>query len=99
MKLISTLRQITKYQNKFRSVLDKKSCTYLISLKLFAHTESLSNWGKNKKHRNVKLQWYFETMADSKVEQILAPLRASVKEQVSKFFLFNKLFCLAHFNF
>ncbi|KAJ8958856.1 hypothetical protein NQ318_019621 [Aromia moschata] len=38
-------------------------------------------WGKNKKHRNIKLNVYFDTMADPKHEEILAPLRASVKEQ------------------
>lgn len=39
-------------------------------------------WGKNKKHRNVKLQLYFDSMADPQIEVVLAPLRASVKEQV-----------------
>ncbi|CAH1998824.1 unnamed protein product [Acanthoscelides obtectus] len=40
-----------------------------------------AQWGKNKKHRNIKLQWYLDTMSDPKIEEVLAPLRASVKEQ------------------
>lgn len=39
-------------------------------------------WGKNKKHRDVKLKLYFDSMADPQIEEVLAPLRASVKEQV-----------------
>ncbi|KAG8231863.1 hypothetical protein J437_LFUL011768 [Ladona fulva] len=40
-----------------------------------------SSWGSKKKHRHVKLN-LFINMADPKIEEILAPLRASVKEQV-----------------
>lgn len=42
-----------------------------------------SAWGSKKKHRKVKLQFTFNKMADPRIEEILAPLRASVKEQVS----------------
>lgn len=42
-------------------------------------------WGKNKKHRSVRLQLYFDSMADPQIEETLAPLRASVKEQVCDF--------------
>lgn len=39
------------------------------------------NWGSNKKHRAVKL--HFPTdMTDPKIEEVLAPLRANVKQQV-----------------
>ena len=42
-----------------------------------------SIWGSKKKHRNVKLQLQqLRDMADPKIEEILAPLRESVKEQV-----------------
>ena len=41
-----------------------------------------STWGSKKKHRKVRLQFTLDTMADPKIEEILAPLRASVKEQV-----------------
>jgi len=41
-----------------------------------------STWGSKKKHRKVRLQVTLDTMADPKIEEILAPLRASVKEQV-----------------
>jgi len=40
-----------------------------------------SAWGSKKKHRKVRLQVTLDTMADPKIEEILAPLRASVKEQ------------------
>ncbi|ENN77328.1 hypothetical protein YQE_06154, partial [Dendroctonus ponderosae] len=40
-----------------------------------------TDWGKNKKSRKVKLNLYFDTMGDPQIEQVLAPLRASVKEQ------------------
>lgn len=40
-----------------------------------------STWGSKKKHRKVRLQVTLDTMADPKIEEILAPLRASVKEQ------------------
>lgn len=42
-----------------------------------------SNWGTKKSVTLVKLVYYPEGMADSQVEQILAPLRAAVKKQVS----------------
>lgn len=44
-----------------------------------------SAWGTKKKHRKVKLQFTLDRMADPKTEEILAPLRASVKEQVCWF--------------
>jgi hypothetical protein len=43
----------------------------------------ISAWGSKKKHRKVKLQFTFNKMADPRIEEILAPLRASVKEQVT----------------
>ncbi|XP_050663556.1 glycine--tRNA ligase [Leptidea sinapis] len=47
----------------------------------FAH--SIPQWGTNKSHRKIKIPNPFRDiiMADPKVEEILAPLRASVKEQ------------------
>lgn len=42
-----------------------------------------SNWGTKKSVPLVKLVYYPESMADPQVEQILAPLRAAVKKQVS----------------
>lgn len=41
-----------------------------------------TDWGKNKKTRKVKLSLFFDTMSDPQIEEVLAPLRASVKEQV-----------------
>lgn len=46
--------------------------------------KSKPQWGINKKHREVKLFFSLNIMADPKVEKILAPLRAAVKEQVEK---------------
>ena len=42
-------------------------------------------WGSKKSHRSVKIQQILlQEMADPKTEEILAPLRAIVKEQVSR---------------
>lgn len=40
-------------------------------------------WGSKKAHRKVILKLIENQMADPKIEEILAPLRNSVKEQVS----------------
>ncbi|XP_069692065.1 glycine--tRNA ligase [Periplaneta americana] len=40
-----------------------------------------STWGSKKKFRKVKLHYTLDSMADPKIEAILAPLRAAVKEQ------------------
>ncbi|XP_067005016.2 glycine--tRNA ligase [Anabrus simplex] len=47
----------------------------------FTYCNSKQKWGTKKQHRAVKLQYLFDTMADPQSEEILAPLRASVKEQ------------------
>lgn len=91
MKHFLRLHYIFKYQNKLNSVLNKANCIYYLNLKQFSQAQSLNQWGKNKKHRNVKLQWYFDNMSDPKIEEILAPLRASVKEQVSRSYEVNCL--------
>lgn len=57
------------------SVVFKRSFTVINSV-------NYQQWGKNKQHRNVKLKLFFDSMADPQIEEILAPLRASVKEQV-----------------
>lgn len=42
------------------------------------------NWGSKKSHRSIKInQLLLQEMSDPKTEEILAPLRALVKEQVS----------------
>lgn len=46
------------------------------------------NWGSNKLHRRVKLFFKLNAMADPKVEDVLAPLRASVKAQVRVMFYY-----------
>lgn len=44
----------------------------------------LSNWGTKKSATHVKIiNYHPDTMADTQVEQILAPLREAVKKQVS----------------
>ncbi|XP_047540671.1 glycine--tRNA ligase [Vanessa atalanta] len=47
------------------------------------HTHNFPHWGSNKVHRKIKIaNPYKDTiMADPKIEEILAPLRAHVKEQ------------------
>lgn len=43
---------------------------------------SQQKWGTNKKHRNIDVKLYFQEMANPQTEEVLAPLRANVKEQV-----------------
>lgn len=52
----------------------------------------LNNWGTKKDKKHINLIYFPEGMASSQVEQILAPLRAAVKKQVSvtKYLLFLK---------
>ncbi|XP_046395890.1 glycine--tRNA ligase [Ischnura elegans] len=64
----------------------KPQCVFLKNSRSFFTRKSVllqakSPWGTNKKHRSVKLNIPTYTMADPKIEEILAPLRAAVKEQ------------------
>ena len=55
------------------------------SVRSVAATASLldfSRWGTKKTNRNLKIALALD-MTDPKIEEVLAPLRASVKEQVS----------------
>lgn len=52
------------------------------SLVVSSRLKSTAGWGTTKKHRQVKLLFSSKEMADPKTEQVLAPLRAKVKEQV-----------------
>lgn len=47
-----------------------------------AFVETSCVWGSKKSHRKIKLQ-LLNSMADPKIEEILAPLRQDVKEQVT----------------
>lgn len=49
----------------------------------FCRFAQQSNWGSNKKFRAVKLNFPLD-MTDPKIEEVLAPLRANVKEQVTE---------------
>lgn len=91
MKLLSSLQHIFKNQYKLLSVLDKPGCIFSFNLRDISYSQPLYQWGKNKKHRNVKLKWYFDNMSDPQTEEILAPLRASVKEQVTANFKLYKI--------
>ncbi|XP_066147370.1 glycine--tRNA ligase [Euwallacea fornicatus] len=58
-----------------------ESRSFSLTYSLSNHYNQKTDWGKNKKHRKVKLNLHFDTMCDPEIEQILKPLRASVKEQ------------------
>lgn len=83
MILLSIVRQLEKLQNIFLTQSIKESGYSFVTYRRFCITTVANQWGKNKKHRNVKLNIYFDTMADPNAEEVLAPLRANVKEQVS----------------
>ncbi|XP_022113147.2 glycine--tRNA ligase [Pieris rapae] len=63
------------------SVSISKSCKRASIQFRFSH--SVPKWGSNKLHRKIKIHHPFREiiMADPKIEEILAPLRANVKEQ------------------
>jgi len=52
------------------------------NLRFYRFYSKLVYWGSKKKHRQVKLHFSASDMADPKIEEVLAPLRAQVKEQV-----------------
>ncbi|XP_056644958.1 glycine--tRNA ligase [Diorhabda sublineata] len=81
MKLYLTLNRVatSSFSDILKHCIGKKYQNFVT--RTFYISPSSHQWGKNKKHRNIKLNTYFDTMADPKMEEILAPLRASVKEQ------------------
>lgn len=63
----------------------KRNTIYKQLLRKFIITARLtdfSKWGTTKKDRKVKIQ-ILQDMSDPKIEEILSPLRDSVKEQVN----------------
>lgn len=69
---------LSKYQQNF---IKTENLLSLTRQRLYA---SNPQWGSNKKHRDIKIsQLYLQNMSDPKIEDILEPLRAAVKEQVS----------------
>ncbi|XP_072396702.1 glycine--tRNA ligase [Diabrotica undecimpunctata] len=81
MKLISILRRLAILNCDILQNSIKKECKEVATVRTFYISPSAEQWGKNKKHRNIKLNLYFDAMADPQIEEVLAPLRASVKEQ------------------
>lgn len=65
----------------------------------FLNYPKLYNWGTKKSATHVKLVYYPEGMAEPQVEEILAPLRAAVKKQVSASYLFMIFKCLSLYLF
>lgn len=79
------LRVITSYALRIPYVINCKrnfNNTLVFAREFCISSTNCKKWGVNKKHRDIKLNLYFQEMADPKVEEVLAPLRASVKEQV-----------------
>lgn len=84
--LVRLLTPIVKYSeivwNINQNIL--KTPTRVFSLSHKVCDSNKSEWGSKKKHRKVNLQLLeYQKMSDPKIEEILAPLRHSVKEQVS----------------
>lgn len=68
----------------------------------FLNYLNLSNWRSKKSATHVKLVkliYYPEGMAEPQVEEILAPLRAAVKKQVSASYLLMIIKCLILYLF
>lgn len=86
MRLYPTLRQLSRFHHLINENLKIKCLLNFASArKLYISPSVDQKWGKNKKHRNIKLNIYFDTMSNPDDEKILAPLRANVKEQVLSF--------------
>lgn len=87
---LRTLRTAYKsgaqYGIAYVNFVNKFSKNLSIGSRLYSETPK---WGSKKSHRKVKLHFQLQSMADPKMEEILAPLRASVKEQVSPIWTFN----------
>nr|XP_023015051.1 glycine--tRNA ligase [Leptinotarsa decemlineata] len=81
MKLTVALKRFVKVHDILNKLLHKEFLSNVVTKRTICITPFLDQWGKNKKHRNVKLNIYFDTMVDPYIEKTLAPLRASVKEQ------------------
>lgn len=82
----------TKLYQNFRLVkklifnLKSENIRHITTTNFYCAGNLNSNWGSKKSHRNIKLQLLnLREMADPKIEEILAPLREHVKEQVSQF--------------
>lgn len=84
-----SLTQQLRQANRFRGIFARRDISYSAWHSRTSSTDDSSeqksrlpsNWGSKKQHRKVKLNFAID-MADSKTEEILAPLRALVKEQV-----------------
>ncbi|XP_032511959.2 glycine--tRNA ligase [Danaus plexippus] len=65
----------------YKGSLFSKNFTPILTQIKFSHNNP--HWGSNKLHRKIKIPspLYDIIMADPKIEEILAPLRSSVKEQ------------------
>lgn len=70
----------------------QKNCKRDISSSATVYRSQPTNWGQTKAHRSVKLNLHWDTMT-AENEQLLAPLRESVKEQVKHFFIGVMLLC------
>jgi glycyl-tRNA synthetase len=81
MKFYQTAHCLCKLHGILSSIATNLSKDCIISRSFCTSSFVAQKWGTKKQHRNVKLQSYFDSMADPKMEEILAPLRASVKEQ------------------
>lgn len=82
MEVINTFRKL--YQVTLNVTKSSQFvCAFPFHSSIF-HSKNHPKWGSTKKNRNIKLnRLYLEEMADPAIEQVLAPLRAQVKEQVS----------------
>ncbi|XP_046419532.1 glycine--tRNA ligase [Neodiprion pinetum] len=74
----ATCKSGARYGIKYLRFLDQISRNLAVSSRLYSETPQ---WGSKKKHRKVKLHFQLQSMADPKIEEVLAPLRSSVKEQ------------------
>ena len=78
--------RIKLFSNVVKLVIAKNKAIFNINQRQIYTSVYLTKqvWGSKKQNRKVKLHFTLNSMADPKIEEILAPLRANVKEQVCK---------------
>lgn len=86
MRVLSRLyNPLVKFSKIHWNIIQNHTKTQARVISLTHQTKAANpDWGSKKSHRKVKLKLFdHQKMADPKIEEILAPLRTSVKEQVS----------------
>ena len=98
MLRISHLANVTRLPQNVRKFyigklfVEPKGCSTRVICRVLCYQKPVKkfNWGKNKPHRKIPLKEFFEM--DPKLEEVLSPFRAAVKEQVNFYLSLTHIF-------